>query len=144
MRPTDFSTSPLTMTPKSSKLHVLTSGQSANRLDNLSCVRISEWKYIIEVTYVLVATTSFYLNRWRCQYGGVESNLKKSKCRSQYQDLLCYLSHDFNSEDHDITRIIMNFIGLNINRVNWKIKLLSKLVLIKSKKFFFYIKIKSR
>ena len=53
LRPTGFSTSLSTMAPKGGKPHALASGQSADRLDNLSCVRISEWEYIFRVTYVL-------------------------------------------------------------------------------------------
>ena len=49
---TGFSTSPLTMVLEGGKAHNSTSRQSADRLDNLSCVRISEWKYIFRVTYV--------------------------------------------------------------------------------------------
>ena len=52
LHPTGFSTSPPTMAPKGDKPHALASGQSADRLDNLSCVCISEWKYIFRVTYV--------------------------------------------------------------------------------------------
>ena len=42
LRPIGFSTSLPTVAPKGGKPHALASGQSANRLDNLSCVRISE------------------------------------------------------------------------------------------------------
>ena len=52
LRPTGFSTSLPTVAPKGCKTHVLTSGRSADRLDNLSCVRISEWVYTFQVTYV--------------------------------------------------------------------------------------------
>ena len=72
LRPTGFSTSPPTVVLKGGKPHASTSGRSADRLDNLSCVRISEWEYTFRVTYVLVATTSFHLNRWRRWCGGAE------------------------------------------------------------------------
>ena len=39
---TGFSTSPSTIVLKGSKLHALISGQSTDRLDNLSCIYISE------------------------------------------------------------------------------------------------------
>ena len=38
---------------KGDKSHVLTSGQSADKLDYLSCVCISEWEYIFQVIYIL-------------------------------------------------------------------------------------------
>ena len=62
LRPTSFSTLPPIVAPKGGKPHALTSEQSADRLDNLGCVHINEWKYIFRVTYVSVATSSFYLN----------------------------------------------------------------------------------
>ena len=52
LRPTGFSTSPLTVVLKGGKLNASISGRSADRLDNLSCVRISEWKYTFRVIYV--------------------------------------------------------------------------------------------
>ena len=52
LRPTGFSTSPLTMIFKSGKPHALISGQFADRLNNLSCVRINKWEYIFRVTYI--------------------------------------------------------------------------------------------
>ena len=69
---TGFSTSSPTVVLKGGKPHDLISRRSADWLNNLSCVRISEWKYTFQVTYILVATTSFHLNRWRCQFGGAE------------------------------------------------------------------------
>ena len=45
LRPTGFSTSLPIVAPKVGKSHALTSGQSTDRLDNLSCVCISEWEY---------------------------------------------------------------------------------------------------
>ena len=100
---TGFSTSPPTVMPKDGKPYALTSGRSADRLDNLSCIHISEWKYPFQVTYILVATTSFHLNQWRCRCSGAELCSEKSKCGSKYQDLSRYLSRDFNPESHDIT-----------------------------------------
>ena len=38
---------------KGGKLYVSTSGQFADKLDNLSCIRINEWEYIFQVTYIL-------------------------------------------------------------------------------------------
>ena len=52
LRLTNFSTLSSTMVFKSGKSHALTSRQSVNRLDNLSCVYIREWVYIFRVTYV--------------------------------------------------------------------------------------------
>ena len=66
LRPTGFSTSLPIVVPKGGKPHALTSRRSADRLDNLSCVYISKQEYTFQVTYVLVATTTFHLNRWRC------------------------------------------------------------------------------
>ena len=100
--PNGFSTSPPTITPKDGKPHALTSRQSVDKLDNLSCVRISEWKYTFQVTYVLVAMTSFHLNRWHCWYSRAEFYSEKGKCGSQDQDSSRYLSRDFNSEGHNI------------------------------------------
>ena len=56
LRLTGFSISTPTVVLKDSKPHALTNRQSADRFDNLSCVHISEWEYIFQVTYVL---------RWR-------------------------------------------------------------------------------
>ena len=53
LRPTGFSTSSPTVMLKGGKPHASTSGRSADRLDNLSCVYISEWEYTFQVTYVL-------------------------------------------------------------------------------------------
>ena len=53
LRPTSSSISPPTVVFKGGKPYALISRQSANRLDNLSCVYISEWEYIFRVTYVL-------------------------------------------------------------------------------------------
>ena len=106
---TGFSTSPPIVAPKGGKPHVIISKQSVDRLDNLSYVCITKCEYTFWVTYVLVAATSFYLNRWRHRYDGAELYLEKNKCGNQYQDLLGYLSRDFNSEDHDIT-VIKKFI----------------------------------
>ena len=69
LRLTGFSTISPTVALKGGKPHALTSGRSANRLDNLSYVHISEWEYTFRVIYVLVVTTFFYLNRLRCQCG---------------------------------------------------------------------------
>ena len=77
LRPTGLSTSPPTVVLESGKPHASTSRQSADRLDNLSCIRISNWKYTFWVTYVLVATTTFYFNRWRRWYIGAELCLEK-------------------------------------------------------------------
>ena len=52
---TGFSTSPPTVVLKGDKPHASTNEQSTDRLDNLSCVRISEWEYTFRVTYILVA-----------------------------------------------------------------------------------------
>ena len=52
LRRNSFSTSPLTVLLKGGKFHASTSRQSADRLDNMSCVRISEWEYTFHVTYV--------------------------------------------------------------------------------------------
>ena len=102
MHPIGFSTSPPNVVFKDGKPHVLTSRQFADRLDNLSCIHISEWEYIFRVTYVL---------RWRQHFltltGGVvdvmeQSFARKSKCGSQYQDSSRYLSRDFNPEGHNI------------------------------------------
>ena len=51
LRPTGFSTSPIVVL-KGGKPHTSTSERSADRLDNLSCVRISEQEYTFQVTYV--------------------------------------------------------------------------------------------
>ena len=115
LRPINFSTSPPTVAPKSGKPHALTSGQSADRLDNLYCVRISKWEYTFQVTYVLVATMSFHLNRWCHRYGGAEPCSEKGKCGSQYQDLSRYLLHDFNLEGHNITIKYHIFFLISIN-----------------------------
>ena len=56
LRPTGFSNSPPTVALKGGKSHALASGQFEDRLDNPSCLRISEWEYTFLVTYVL---------RWR-------------------------------------------------------------------------------
>ena len=53
LHPTGFSTSPPTVVHKDGKSHASISGWSADRLDNLSCVCIIEWKYTFQVTYVL-------------------------------------------------------------------------------------------
>ena len=53
LRPTSFSTSPPIMVLKSSKPYASTSGQSIDRLDNLSCVCINKWEYAFQVTYVV-------------------------------------------------------------------------------------------
>ena len=53
LRSTGSSISPSIVAPKGNKPHALTSEQSADRLDNLSCVHISEWEYTFWVTYVL-------------------------------------------------------------------------------------------
>ena len=81
---TGFSTSPPTVAPKSDKPHALVSGQSADRLDNLSCIRINEWENIIQVTYILMAIMFFYFNQCRCQCGGAELSLENGKYGSQY------------------------------------------------------------
>ena len=52
LRLTGFSTSPPTVVLEGGKPHASTNRQSADRLDNLSCVCISEWDYIFRVTYV--------------------------------------------------------------------------------------------
>ena len=52
LRPTGFSTSPPTVVLEGGKPHASTSGRSADRLDNLSCVRINEWEYTFRVTYI--------------------------------------------------------------------------------------------
>ena len=102
---TGFSTSLPAVVPKGGKPHALTSGQSADRLDNLSYICISEWEYTFQVTYVL---------RWQQRLstqtgGGVnmmeQSFAQKGKCRSQYQNSSRYLSHDFNPEDLSIGRL---------------------------------------
>ena len=56
LRPTGLSALPPTMVLKGGKSHASISGQSADRLDNLSCIHISEWEYTFRVTYIL---------RWR-------------------------------------------------------------------------------
>ena len=107
LHPTSFSTLPLTVVLKDDKPHALTSRQSIDRLDNLSCIRISEWEYTFRVTYIL---------RWRRRFstetGGVVNMVKqsfaqKSKCGSQYQNSSHYLSRDFNPEDLSIGRLHM-------------------------------------
>ena len=50
--PNGFSTSPPTVVFKGGKPHALTSGQSLDGFDNLSCVCMSEWEYTFWVTYV--------------------------------------------------------------------------------------------
>ena len=50
---TGFSTSPPIVVLKGGKPHASISKQSADGLDNLSCVSISEWEYIFRVTYIL-------------------------------------------------------------------------------------------
>ena len=52
LRLTGFSTLSPTVVLKGGKLHALTSGQYENRLDNLSCICISEWEYAFQVTYI--------------------------------------------------------------------------------------------
>ena len=52
LRPTGFSTSPPTVVLEGGKPHASTSGQSADKLDNLSCVCISKWEYTFWVTYI--------------------------------------------------------------------------------------------
>ena len=52
LRPTGFSTSSPTVVLKDGKPHALTCGRSADRLDNLSCICISEWEYTFRVTYI--------------------------------------------------------------------------------------------
>ena len=51
-----FSTLSPTVVLKGSKPHALTNRQSVDRLDNLSCICISEWEYTFRVIYIL---------RWR-------------------------------------------------------------------------------
>ena len=58
---TGFSTSPPTVAPKGGKPHALTSRRSANRLDNLSCIYISKWKYTFQVTYILRWQQCFFI-----------------------------------------------------------------------------------
>ena len=41
------------MVLKGNKSYTLTSRQSVDKLDNLSCVRINEWEYTFQVTYIL-------------------------------------------------------------------------------------------
>ena len=78
LRPTGFSTSPLTVVLKDGKLHASTSRQSADRLDNLNYVHISEWEYTFQVTYVQGDVRCLStLNRWRRQGG--EGNKVESK-----------------------------------------------------------------
>ena len=52
LRSTGFSTLPPTVVLKGGKPHASTCGRSIDKLDNLSCVRINEWKYTFQVTYV--------------------------------------------------------------------------------------------
>ena len=104
MHLTGFSTSPPTVVLKGGKPHALTSGRSADKLHNLSCVHISKWEYTFQITYVF---------RWRqcffTETGGVvnmveQSFARKDKFGSQCQNLLCYLLRDFNLEDLCIGR----------------------------------------
>ena len=53
LHPTGFSISPPTVVPKSGEIHTSICRQSADKLDNLSCIRISEWEYFFRVIYVL-------------------------------------------------------------------------------------------
>ena len=53
LRLTGFSTLPSTMVLKGGKPHTSSSGRSADRLNNLSCIRISKWEYIFQVIYAL-------------------------------------------------------------------------------------------
>ena len=53
LRPTGFSNSPPTVVLKGSKSQASKYRQSADKLDNLSYVRISEWKYPFWVIYIL-------------------------------------------------------------------------------------------
>ena len=41
------------MVLKSSKLHASISEQSIDRLENLSCIYISEWEFTFQVIYVI-------------------------------------------------------------------------------------------
>ena len=76
MRPTGFSTSPPTVVLEGGKPHASTSGRSADRLDNLSCVRISEWEYTFQVTYIQGDVRRlFTLNRWR-RRGGEDNKVE--------------------------------------------------------------------
>ena len=95
MHPTDFSNSPPTVAPKGGKPHALTSRRSADRLNNLSSVRISEWEYTFRVTYVLVVTTSFHLNRWCCQYDEVE--LCSEKVNMEVNIKTCHVTYHVTS-----------------------------------------------
>ena len=52
LRPTGFSTSPPIVVLEGGKPHASTSRQSADKLDNLNCVHISEWEYTFRVTYI--------------------------------------------------------------------------------------------
>ena len=88
---------------KGSKPHASTSRQSTDRLDNMSCIYISEWEYTFQVRYVLGGVRHLSTST-----GGVidvmeQSLARKSKCGSQYQDLSRYLSREFNLEGHNIT-----------------------------------------
>ena len=72
------------MVLKGDKLHTSTSERSADKLDNLSCVRISEWEYTFQVIYVLGN-----VQRLSTQIGSVVNVIKQSlaqkdKCGSQY------------------------------------------------------------
>ena len=52
LHPTSFSTLPPTVVLKGSKPHPSISRQSIDRLNNLSCIYISEWEYTFQVTYI--------------------------------------------------------------------------------------------
>ena len=53
LRPTGFSTSLFTVMLKGGRFYALASDQFVDRLNNLSCVCISEWEYAFQVTYIL-------------------------------------------------------------------------------------------
>ena len=107
-----FSISPPIMALKGGKPHALTSRWSADRLDNLSCVRISEWEYIFQVTYVIVVTTSFHLNRWRCQCGRAELCSKKVNIKVNIRTchVICYVTSILNVTIlHQMRKIIVYY-----------------------------------
>ena len=111
LRLTGFSTSPSIVVLKDSKPHASTSGQSVGKLDNLSCVRISEWKYTFQVTYV-----QGNLRRLSTSTGGavevlevIKWKVKKVEVNIKTRHITCYVTSILKV-------IILQFIHLSISR----------------------------
>ena len=98
---------------KDGKSHALISERSVNKLDNLSCVFISEWEYIFWVTYVFRRQQRFSTLTDDDVNVVEQSFALKNKYASQHQDSSRYLSRDFNLEGHNIT--LSEVIGLIYN-----------------------------